>query len=351
MALASTGEPLRAFLSLPGSRALRQLVEAGAARAPSGVERRALDAAINQFERMVWDLGPSQSRLCARVRARVNPGGGQGGEQVSVGDARKRHFESSSALMGIELETHVCAGITREIPGGAGQLESIGVSGMLGVRAWREGISLSTAQAVTWDSVEAGRGGFTTRPLGTPICGGQGLIEEFSSKPAPTVTTRTEGGVSVRFLDTVKGGDARSDIVLASHRGPFGDPRADADPVYTQNTRIKYPARRLVLDLFVERRIAVGTPWSDAYLWHPAIQSHPQRNWHERLPGAPLVSVLGIGLGAAGVASVPTHRSMLAHIFAIAGWDADQFIGFRIETEYPIWGATYALPFVFGVGG
>jgi hypothetical protein len=49
----------------------------------------------------------------------------------------------------------------------------------------------------------------------------------------------------------------------------------DDDPVWSQIARVKYPARRLVLDLFLDRSVAIGTPWPASYFWHPSLTGHP----------------------------------------------------------------------------
>lgn len=347
-ALSTTGEPLQALLKLPGAKGLRQLLSAGAARTPRGVKRQPLEAAIEQFEKLVWDLGPSHAKLCARVKSTLGHTRQQAALPVAPPGNRQRHFESSAALVGVEMDLHVGVGIAREMPTRPGSWEIVGVTGSIGLRPGEVGVPLSTASAIVRDTAEDTVHALRTTPLGTRLCPSFGLIEEFSSKPTPTVTLRTESGVSVYFVDMpLASKGEKSDIVLATHRAPFDDPRASGDPVYVQNTRIKYPARHLILDLFIERKHAFGTPWSEAYLWHPAIHALPQRNWHERLPGTPRASVLGPGLSQSGSSVWPAYKSMLAHVFSLAGWSPDDFTGFRCETPYPIWGSTYALPFVF----
>jgi hypothetical protein len=59
------------------------------------------------------------------------------------------------------------------------------------------------------------------------------------------------------------------------------------------------------------------------------------------------VSVLGVGLGMADTAVWSRHRALMSHMFALVGWSPDDFIGFRCEIEYPVWGAAYFLSFAF----
>lgn len=351
-ALANTGEPLRALLRLPGPKGLRQLAEAGGASGTKSRKRQPLLAAIEQFESLIWDLGPSQSKLLLRVKATLEPVPAAAVHPLDADKARIAHFNASAALTGIDMDVHITVGALRRIPAQPDRFEQVGVTGWVGMRSRGPGLPFSVGTVTLKDRMGEVADVVHVSPIGSRLTENEGLIEAFSSKPLPQVTARSEGGVAIQYVDLRKQTQAKpSDIILARHRAPIEDPRSSGDPVWSQIARIKYPARRMILDLFLERSIAIGTPWSASYLWHPSLTGHPQRHWHERLPGTLRVSVLGVGLSMAKSEIWNRYDAMLAHVFSTVGWPAEEFIGYRCEIDYPIWGATYFLSFDFGSTG
>ena len=56
-----------------------------------------------------------------------------------------------------------------------------------------------------------------------------------------------------------------------------------------------------------------------------------------------------LGTGVSRVASPGYERmpDLTRHLFEQAGWDADEFVGYRCEAAYPVWRAGYCMAFDF----
>lgn len=55
--------------------------------------------------------------------------------------------------------------------------------------------------------------------------------------------------------------------------------------------------------------------------------------------------MLGPGLRSAATAAWARHAELTARLFTEAGWDPEEFVGFRCETAYPVWRAGYFMSF------
>jgi len=57
--------------------------------------------------------------------------------------------------------------------------------------------------------------------------------------------------------------------------------------------------------------------------------------------------VLGRGLGQVATGANPRHEELTRAMFDRLGWRRDDFIGYRAEVEYPLWGGAYFAVFTW----
>ncbi len=74
------------------------------------------------------------------------------------------------------------------------------------------------------------------------------------------------------------------------------------------------------------------------------------QRWFDRLPDRPQLEHLGLGLGQTGSTAYPRITALIAHLCASQGCDPDEFVGYRCEVAYPVWGVQYLVSFDFGDG-
>ena len=57
--------------------------------------------------------------------------------------------------------------------------------------------------------------------------------------------------------------------------------------------------------------------------------------------------MLGRGLGQVATDANPRHEELTRAMFDRLGWRRDDFIGYRAEVEYPLWGGAYFAVFTW----
>ncbi len=82
----------------------------------------------------------------------------------------------------------------------------------------------------------------------------------------------------------------------------------------------------------------------------PAPVNLASQRWFDRLPARPRLDHLGVGLESAGSTDYPRLARLLGHLFESQGWSADEFVGYRCQVDYPVWGVQYLMSFDFGDG-
>jgi hypothetical protein len=111
---------------------------------------------------------------------------------------------------------------------------------------------------------------------------------------------------------------------------------------------ITFPARRLVFDVYLHRDIARRCiPLLEAHLWNINVGQQGLWRWSTRFPGGPKLVLLGQGLGNAATDAYARHHELTAHMFQLADWDSNQFVGYRCDVPYPIWRSGYCMLFDF----
>jgi hypothetical protein len=69
------------------------------------------------------------------------------------------------------------------------------------------------------------------------------------------------------------------------------------------------------------------------------------------LPYPPTIQLLGAEPRIAGSMFYPRHAEALAAYFSRVGWNMADFVGYRVEIEYPIWSGYYCNVFDYSPDG
>ncbi len=341
---------------VPGVRGLRQFVEAcrGAEVADEG-RLATLEAAIDQFENLLRDMGGSQSALIRRITAvararQVQPDAEHHGHRSEA--ARRRIFEGAAEVAGRYSDVNVALYAFRPWAEDPEQIERAIVYGAIGHRARPDAVPFVVITGHFSDARSEPKSvGFASLDS-TPAKGHtpQAVLTEFSSDPPPLVTSGGPNGTLMQTIDPAATADgAAVDILVANHTRNHGrHPALEEIPVEEVWTLTHYPTRYLLFDVYLHRDMArMCIPSLDLHLWRPNLEQTLGDRWYTRVPHGPRLEILGAGLENAHSDVYPRYAEMSRYFFNRLAWDPSEFIGFRCGLRYPIWRGGYCMSFDF----
>jgi hypothetical protein len=237
--------------------------------------------------------------------------------------------------------------LIRPVPGSPRLTESVQLRAHLGHHAHQTSSPLELgSRAQVHDTEEAV---YTTLDPQSQSGPWGALVVPFCSRPLPRVTSRRMGGSVTHVVEAeAESADAPFDVVIANRTGrPEPHPATLTPAVGEVSTIVRYPARRMVHDVFLHREIArTCIPALETHLWTPT-DARVMARWSTRIPGGPKLQLLGQGLKGAATPAWDRYMELLRYGFEHAGWDADEFIGYRCEIEFPLWRCSYHFLFDF----
>lgn len=366
---------------LPGVRAMGQMLDAAAGVTPAVDPGRIATcrAAVDGFGRLVRRIGGSQSRLAARLaqgegadgpgrmeggaRAAAGAGSGVGGGAGAVDEAalREEMFGLASQVTGRFSRVHLAIFGFRPNPERPDRLDTLTGNGVIGHEATRRhlGAAMPLVLMCGRGPVLVDAADYAGLDQASPLSAERStVLTEFCTRPLPPVAARGPRDTLVHMVDADEPGRPGSpgaplDFVLGARaEGSCLLPTLDTPPVHEAWVIGHYPALDMVLDVYLHRSLARRCiPSAAAHLWYPNVQESIGDRWYTRVPGAPpRLEVLGAGTGQAGTALYARHKELTDTLFARAGWDPSQFVGYRCAVRHPLWRTGYCVAFDFGAG-
>lgn len=339
------------LVQLPGVQGLRQFLAAMEPRNYDGgltEQLAAAGAAIDQLEVLIRQLGGSQRKLKARLAAEraASPdeliAAGGGANDLAV---REGLFRSAAAATGRWSETSISVSIIRPAlergPNGEELTQTLRLRGLTGHHARADAIPLEVGQ--TSPPSGAGEAPQKRRMPGE-------LLPEFCSQPLPRVVPHSAGSRIVHVID-LPPDEARegADMVICDT-----EPQTDRHPAALRPAMgevwalINFPSRRMVFDVYLHRDIAARCVATlGLHLWTPDIGAPNSARWSTRFPGGPRLVSMGPASAAVASPHYARQAELVARMFERVGWDAAEFVGFRCETEFPVWRGGYCMSFDF----
>ena len=352
---------------LPGVRGLRQITRA-ARRQGETISEEAisgLESATDRYEQMLKRLAGSQSGLVRRLSVTPNDAAdataGNGGEDRIP--ARQRLFETAAELTGRYSETWVAVymyspNVDSDDPAHA--IKVARAHGLIGHRARANAVPL-TFHNFTSKRTEAGR--HTTD--GEVVEGDQQsfrslsetpptdrtpdtVLTDFSTDPAPVVSSRQPGEYLVQSIDTDPGANNHAiDLVLGT-RNTMPHPGLQPPGIAEVWALINFPVRRMVFDVYLHRDLARECiPGLDQHLWRPDFAANVRDRWQTRFAEGPRLELLGQGIAGAATPSYARHEELTNFLFRQTRAAPERFIGYRCAVEYPVWRTGYCMSFDF----
>lgn len=353
--------------TFPGVRGLRQILEALAKKQNSKAALAAATAAVDRFERLIHDLGGSQTKVTERLaalRTSALADTPEAHEQALL-ERRRLLFEASSGALGSRMDVWSVCQVYRPTPGSAGngtQMDQAMLRGTFGYRARRDAPPYALRSFGRNDgpvsSPQDGLPGDREYQAleGTEVAGvpQATVFREFSSDPPPIVTNRGKGKEAVALIDAERLSEERGLDLAVAHvlLGNWRLPHLDTPPTHDVSVYVGTPCARMVFDVFLHRSMAQRcVPSMNLYRTTPAIFSDPSAHWYDKLPYAPALQIYLPEERTLATRLYRRQPELIHAFFKRLGWAMEEFVGYRIEVEYPYWCGFYSMMFDYRVTG
>jgi hypothetical protein len=369
------GDALTALSFFPGAKGLRQFVQAAQRRECEPALVAAATAGIDQYELVIHEHGGSQTRLLAALGS---PTRGVDRDDEGTADAvtsdrllksRMSVFEGMRHLAGREFDTQVAVFLYRPCDDDPDRIDCVTAMGMIGIRRSADSLPicpLNRFSFATRDDVEEA-GSHVEGLGGEPVASGApvSVLGQFCSKPLPAVVAREMAGQLSVLIDPDSTSRDPLDVVLGTRFGRVPHPALGEVKMQDCSLVSEGPSRHMLMSVHLHRSLAqrsipslacfalgnrgpVAAPDTGEHGTAP-VNLASQR-WFDRLPNPPRLEHLGLGLEQAGSTAYPKITNLVEHLCASQSWDTDEFVGYRCQMDYPVWGVQYQMSFDFGDG-
>lgn len=330
----------------PGVEGLELLIGGGAHASVDVARVRQLEAGSRQFARLIDGLGGGSRRtLLRRIETTLTTG-------ETVADAGlsscKRLFREASQVTGHECDARSNIGIVSPSNSGPDRVTQVYLIAYLGYRARAGSMPLTISAFARNSSKEMNQ---TSRPFHDAE-----LVKHLCSSPCPTLSMRQRNGRLINVIDPPAGESTEEESEGTDAAIVFGcddveHPALRAPEVYTSFVRINPPMRRLVYDLYMHRDLAAGAvARANAHAYSGGLGEDPLAAWDTLLPQRLTLRLLGTGLENATSKHWPRHADAARWLFEQLSINPDQYVGFRLEVEFPVWGVDYVVWFDYRKG-
>lgn len=323
----------------PGLEGLDLLVAAGRKSGVKHARIAQLRAAADQLRHMIHALGHgSRPELLRRVEATLDTCPKAEGADPGRA-ARSRLFREAAIVTRHQCDSKSLIGVISPMPGDASRMRCAYVGAFLGYRARPGSLPVTinqTAHGKAEDNIPQGA------PLRTAA-----LVEHLCSSPPPVLSACERDGQTVNIVDAQHADPRRGVDAVISYACQYLEHPALRPPELGRFfTRIRPPMTRLVFDLYIHRDLASGTAvQAAAYAYGGGEAQAPEAVWDKLLPGALDLRVLGSGLQSAASTHWPRHAEAARWLIDRLAVNAADHIGYRLEVEFPVWGADYVIWF------
>lgn len=325
----------------PGPEPLRRVLKASAKLGVPNELLAEANAAVDRFEELIRsDIG-DRSALEAILSAWVP-------EARREFELRRKQaaYRAMSQLKGVEADVYAEAAIFW--PSADGQnVDIVWIKATHGLRRLRPGVPVHfTSQR----RVEGLNSRLPLNLAGDPVDSVQGaVVGEFSSDPVPRLKTQIAGETTHYLLDEPGFGSslAASLVTCEVNRGeiPRYVPRSRGRRAWASSD-VNIPTRRHQFDALIHQDLYPGESPElriyDTTVRGQADVNDPTRDI-DQFDLLESVEGLGSGLRRFGSSDVPRYRPLLEHVCNALGFDGERLRGFRVATEYPIYGSQFAM--------
>lgn len=332
-----------AIARIPGGRSLQEFVRRSRSKGAPRDVIAGLTAAIEHLNGLLNEVGDSHARIKSRIESTLLAG--RRSDRTDL-DFRRSLFDDTARLLGRQLRVHSMVTAIRPHPEDRTKVEQAWIRGLIGLRMRPDSSPVPLGISSTDRQLSECSATAVISPLSQPASPegpAGGLVESFSSSPAPTLTMRGPQGALVTVLDPASArGNQPIDAVVAMRISHVEHPTQRAPEVYHTSVVMLTPTERLIFDVYLHRSLALASvPSAGAFQYTMSFSDDPRENWPFRLPGQHRLELLGGGLDHAANPAWQRHGEAARYLFDKTGWAADDYVGHRLDVVFPLWGATY----------
>jgi hypothetical protein len=333
--------PLAAGTHVPAKVSIKKFLTAAARRRiPAGILAR-VTGAFGAFEQLAAAEAGDRGELEAMLSAFLPE---ERGKQELA--SRQSAFKGMSQIKGLVMEADVATTIYHPSRDGV-SIDSVTVNCDFGLRRVRPDARIMIGSGGVTTAASA-----MTTLAGEPIHGPLGaLLPEFSTSPPPRLEVTESEGFVYYMAGAEVGMRSAVDLVLADrlNRSLPRYAQPGMPPVRGLAHYTDTPAKRMTVDVFLHSHVYPGVPPQYAVydivgrgivrLFDDPAREHDRLNLHDTIRPLP------IGLAGARLPHVPRYVDILRHVYDAVGWDPAEFRGYRLDVQYPVYGAQYIIGF------
>ncbi|GJM18925.1 MAG: hypothetical protein DHS20C14_11380 [Phycisphaeraceae bacterium] len=335
------GDAMSVLHRAPGPEPLRRVLRACS---KAGVEPDALaeaHAAVDLFESLIRSEVGDRSGLEAILSAWIP-------EARRDFELRRKQaaFRAMSQLKGMHADAFAEAAIFWPSDDGE-RVDVVWLKAVIGLRCLRPG---AVVRFTSQRSIEDAAGRRPRTLEGEPVESvANTVVPEFCSSPTPELTGNVVGEMTHYTLDRVSLGQSADVVTCEVNRAEIARylPASRGRRAWaSSDTAIC--SRVLQLDVLVHPDVFPGER-PDLRIYDSAIRGTADRNDPSRdidqLDLLESIDELGVGIDRFGSSHVPRYRSLLRHTCECLGYDGDLLRGYRVSSDYPVYGSQYAMSF------
>ena len=327
---------------LPGRKGIENFVSALESK-PDWIEAgrlQHLSVAAESFADALRETAGSQAAFVKRWRARNRESRVEPALLVEDDQALKRRafFEASAEITGHVCETSLLVLAINEDADDPQSVRLATAKGTIGHLVEPDAAPLLMNEVV--EGASKADASDRAKPASMELSG-------FSSESV-RVVNQDKGPTSLsQFVETVGPSQNGPVDILLTSRGSFahGHPALLESQALNITYRVPFPSRYLLLDLYLSRRLAHSClPSAKTYLGgEPQEIISRSLDWGARFREDPDLILLGQGTIKAHSRAYANHKGLTDDLFQRQGWDPTEFVGFRVQVQYPIWKGTYCV--------
>lgn len=341
-------DPLATLHHAPGPEPLRRVLKAARRTGATKEILAAANAAVDAFEEVIKGQVGDRSALDAILSAWVP-------DARAAFELRRKQaaHRALSELKGLRVETQLSTVLLH--PNADGEtLDVVWVMGLFGLTRLRPGVvaklasrrmagerSERTPRTLAGDAIDPSTDAFLTDLRLDDYC---------QNTPAELSVARHGDVVHYVLGDVGFGPRSAVDLVLAEvnlAEMPRFVPTGSGRKGYVF-LEVAPPSRRIVFDAFVHEDVYPGAD-PQLSVYETALEGVASVNDRgrdlDRLQLQDTVQPLGSGLERVRSTHVPRLDALTRHVFEQMGWDAARFRGYRVESDYPLYGSQVCLAF------
>ncbi len=326
----------------PGPEPLRRVLKASAKHGvdPALIAQAAL--AVDNFEELIRSEIGDRSALEAILSAWVP-------EARREFELRRKQaaFRAMSQLKGAQAEVYAETAIFAPSTDHE-HIDVVWIKCLVNLQRLRPGVRIKFTSR---RAVESGDSRLPRSLSGNPIeRATDATLADYSSAPTPELTPVRAGEMMHYLLEGDGFGSAHATTLVTCEVNRAEIPRYVDDPARKAwaSSDINIPSRRLQFDILVHEDLYPGAH-PELLVYDTAINGQADINDRQRdidrLDLLEQVEHLGKGMDRFASSLVPRSRTLLSEVFETLGYDPSKTRGYRVVSDYPIYGSQYAMCF------